>query len=720
MSTPPVRIAVYGELNMNLVDGSSVWLQSVALMLAAVPGARVTVLLRVPRERDVLLAPLDAHPGVEVVDGAAHAADPRRLTPAEAVDALAALDAHERFDVVLLRGAAVVAAAAASGRFDDRLWAYYVPPHADEADADAVAVRGWAGACHRILAQTPAIRDRIARLAPDAADRLVLLPPMVPARVDAPTLPGAARPVRTLLYAGKISPEYFFFEMLELLRRLRETSPDVVLHVVGDKVHNPPQDPDFHPRATAALGETDGLIWHGAVTRTRVAELLADADVALSIRHPSMDASTELSTKVLEYGAAGTPVVLNRNDVHVALLGADYPLLVDGVDGLGGAVEAVLRLGDDPAAWALAVERAWEASGAHTFARVAEHVAPHLPRGPAHTRRLLAAGHSFPFLDGILALARAGGAEVREDRWQHHATHEEEGSRAALAWADTILCEWCMGNAIWYSRHVGGDQRLVVRFHRMELETDYPASVDLDRVDALVFVAEHVRAQACARYGWPDDHPSLRVVPNAVDGDALARPKLPGSEFAIGMIGIVPMLKRLDLALDVLERVRARDDRFHLVLKGRGPWEFPWMERRPEERRFYAAAFGRIERSPLLRGAVRLEPFGDDVPDYLRTVGWMLSPSDVEGHAVGLAEAMASGCVPVVLERAGALEQYPAAWVHAGADEAAAAILAVHAAGGPAADGAQAAAFARRWDRPALEPAWRELLALPPRPEPVA
>ena len=53
-----VRIALYGEIDMNLIDGSSVWLQSLAQVLTLIPETEVTSLLRRPEKRDVLTAPL--------------------------------------------------------------------------------------------------------------------------------------------------------------------------------------------------------------------------------------------------------------------------------------------------------------------------------------------------------------------------------------------------------------------------------------------------------------------------------------------------------------------------------------------------------------------------------------------------------------------------------------------------------------------------------------
>jgi glycosyltransferase involved in cell wall biosynthesis len=179
------------------------------------------------------------------------------------------------------------------------------------------------------------------------------------------------------------------------------------------------------------------------------------------------------------------------------------------------------------------------------------------------------------------------------------------------------------------------------------------------------------------------------------------------------MVGYVPWLKRLDRALDVLELVRARDDRYRMVVKGRGPWEYPWMSAREEERSRYVETFDRLKTSPVLREAVVFEPFGEDVADYLQQIGWVLSMSEVEGHSLALAEGMASGAIPVVLDRPGARRQYEPRWVHDDPGAAAAAVLDTAAKGDVPAESRAAADFAERWDWKTIEASWDDLLGLP-------
>ena len=208
------------------------------------------------------------------------------------------------------------------------------------------------------------------------------------------------------------------------------------------------------------------------------------------------------------------------------------------------------------------------------------------------------------------------------------------------------------------------------------------------------------------------------VVPNAIDVEALRRPKFAWSSFNLALVGYVPARKRLDRALDLIEQLRGEDGRFRLLLKGRPPWQYEWLWMRQEERRYFEEQFRRIRGSPLLRRGVTFEPFREGIGAFLRKAGFILSTSEHEGHQVAVAEGMASGCVPIILERPGAVEQYTDRWVHRTPQAAAAAALKLAQDDLLAAEQGRAREFARRWGLAEIMPIWDELLSLPsPRPE---
>src|SRR5918996_6273361 len=106
----PTRMALYAEVNMNLIDGSSVWVHSVSQTLTRIEGVEVTLLLRAPEQRDVLTAPLRANPHIELVhpEAVSHA---QPLDVEAALAVLKRLDVERSFDHVFLRGAGICAEA---------------------------------------------------------------------------------------------------------------------------------------------------------------------------------------------------------------------------------------------------------------------------------------------------------------------------------------------------------------------------------------------------------------------------------------------------------------------------------------------------------------------------------------------------------------------------------------------------------------------------------
>ncbi|GGI05979.1 glycosyltransferase family 4 protein [Egicoccus halophilus] len=334
-------------------------------------------------------------------------------------------------------------------------------------------------------------------------------------------------------------------------------------------------------------------------------------------------------------------------------------------------------------------------------------------------RRIAVAGHDQKFLAPLIPALERAGAQVRVDPWRGHTRHHPPRSQRHLDWADTVLCEWALGNAVWYSERRRPDQRLVVRLHLQELATPFPHRIRSEAVDATVFVSGFTRDRAVREIGWRD---RLHVLPNAVDADAFDRPKLPGAEHVLGLLGALPERKRLDRALDLLERLRAADDRFRLEVAGALPWDSAWVRQRPTEQRYYERQFERIRATPRLRHAVRFVGPVADVPGWFRHVGWILSPSDVESFHLAPAEGMASRTLPLLWEREGVHELFPAEHVVADTAAAARRVLDLRAAGELAARGQAARdVVVARYDLPVVAARWVDLLAeLPTRPAAVS
>ena len=692
------RALVYGDVDLNLIDGSAIWAQAMVQALVRA-GCAVTLVLKAPVRTDRLVDPLAALPEVTVrrphLEGLTE--PDQSMSPRQAVPVLTAVDAERPYDLIVIRGRQL-AHLLAHSPLAGRLWTYLtdVPQSAAEfTGARRGELKRIALASRLLLCQTEELRCFLEGAVPATAGKCVLFPPVVvlPDGLEPPgELAAASAAPLKLVYTGKFAPRWNTYEMTGLPRRLAAAGVDAELHMIGDKIHKDPNDPAFSKRMRTALETTRGVSWHGGHPRAEAMRLSAECDIALSWRDAALDTSLELSTKVLECGALGVPVVLNRTPMHERLLGADYPLFAATENDV---VDVLAAAGADPQTYALARERCLAAAADFTLAAAADRLTRYLrrafpaarqatagkpetsqPVAPAARRlKVGVAGHDLKFFSALLDYLKSrSDMEVRVDQWAALKVHDPKRSKELVDWADVVVCEWCGPNALWYAEHKRPGQRLVVRLHRFELYAAWPARLDINAVDAVICVSPHYAELTRKLTGWPEA--KIVVVPNWVDIDQLHRPKLEGAQHHVGFIGMAPSRKRFDVALDVLEELRRDDPRFTLFVKSKLPWDYWWIWQKDEERVHYEEVFRRVRRSPALAGGVVFDPYGRDVGAWLRRIGFMLSTSDDESFHLAPAEGMASGAVPALLNWPGAETIYDGHWIHANPSAMAASIAA--------------------------------------------
>ena len=244
---------------------------------------------------------------------------------------------------------------------------------------------------------------------------------------------------------------------------------------------------------------------------------------------------------------------------------------------------------------------------------------------------------------------------------------------ADLDWADTVWVEW--GGAL--AARLSGcdlDARLLVRLHRYEAFTAYPRLTRWEGVDRLVLVSDLVERALARAVPGIDGRTSISVVPNVWDLSRYRLPKRGGAGHTLALIGWDRPVKDPDWALDVLDRLRAVDPRWRLLLVGACP--APGSD--APTRRWTRALADRVR---SLGPAVVRTGFSDDVPEVLRGASVVVSSSLVESAHLALQQGVASGCLPVVRDwpgmRAlgGPRALYPGTWIVTTPDEGARRIL---------------------------------------------
>lgn len=225
-----------------------------------------------------------------------------------------------------------------------------------------------------------------------------------------------------------------------------------------------------------------------------------------------------------------------------------------------------------------------------------------------------------------------------------------------MEWADICWFEWCDDLLIYGSKlPLAGVKPVICRLHSYEAFTYYIYRVEWDAVDRLIFVGEHIREFVLRQV------PAIRkertiVIPNGVDLDRFTfadRPK----GFHIAYVGYINYKKGPMLLLHAFKAIHDRDPRYKLFLAG------TYQDAR------YSLYFEQMIKEMNLTGSVRFDGWQKDVNQYLEDKHYIISTSVLEGHPVGLSEAMAKGIKPLIHNFYGAKKVFDEAFIWNTTDE---------------------------------------------------
>jgi glycosyltransferase involved in cell wall biosynthesis len=207
-----------------------------------------------------------------------------------------------------------------------------------------------------------------------------------------------------------------------------------------------------------------------------------------------------------------------------------------------------------------------------------------------------------------------------------------------MKWADVAWFDWCDENIALASQARWGC-RVICTLRSYEYFTEHPREVNWGNVDALLFVAQHVRRLSREKF------PGLRnvktaVIPDGVDLNRFTyRERRPGRDIA--WVGFLNHKKNVPLLLEIASQLRSY--RFHVA----GIFQ-------DERLRTY---WGHYLRANGLDN-IRFHGWVEDVDAFLEDKDYILSTSLWEGTQVAVLEAMAKGIKPLVHAWIGAEELY--------------------------------------------------------------
>ncbi|RUR27845.1 glycosyltransferase [Vreelandella andesensis] len=651
-----VECLLYADITLNVIDGSSIWLSSMAQILAS---QQKTILFMKEGVRNfqifdslksvdnlIILQPSDF-----LGEGAI------ALDVMQSIQCLRIIDNYlPTIKNVVIRGLSAAVELHRTRQFKHRSFVYLTDFYSYENNLLTItreqehSVKQISRQVHEFFVQTPEIKEKLKELS-EFDIKTTLIPPPLP-KIEFRRPKAIEGQEVNIVYAGKITPAWGVIELFNWTERLKEKGFDIKLTVIANKISAPGNNvKEFRNLIQKRFKELSVCHIPG-LPREEVLEHLAAADFVWCYRPKELEESVlELSTKLVEAVACGARAINYPSLIHQNLLGKDYPFFVSSVDDF----EKLIMNSKALDAFDTSVI-AQKVLSNHSITVASVKVGKVINRKSSFDeKKIVFAGHDRKFIDAYYSFLKSKGAHVRFDEWEWGSPGNEKRSKEFLSWSDKVFCEWGLANAVWYSTNNVEQKPLFVRVHLQEINPrakKFGKKIEQSNVTQFIVVSERVRQEAEKIFGWASSK-SVHI-PNFVFDDEFtiseSRKNSNKGKIVLGMVGIVPQRKRFDRAIDLLLALRQDGYNAELVIKGPRPEEYDFMHSasRSPELEYYNSCYDKINSEPLVKDKVSFAPWGNDMPLWYEGVDYILSPSDFESFHYAVADGVLSGCYPVI------------------------------------------------------------------------
>ena len=671
---------LYADIDLNIVDGSSIWLSSVASMLSSFQ--RTIILLKKNIKSHVTWSNINNRTQLYSIEPSDLGVPGGVITVSDAQSIIRILDDRlPSLRYLFVRGADAATSLHSDRQFHRRTNVYLTDFYKYESGVINVAservksIDQLARQSGCFLVQTLEIEQKLNGLT-DVPIKSFRLPPPVPDDLPVANLI-SRRSMIKIGYAGKINPDWGIVELIEWIKVIKLEGTPIELFIVANKISGQgpiTTDASFVNKMRSEFASV-GITHYEKLNRAQSMELMSEMDFVWCYRPPVLEDSTlEVSTKLIEMAAVGARCVCYPSVVNTGLLGSDYGFFIRNIDELRQLILS--------APWAAPSSRVSERlRDDHGMTNIRARLLDRFGTDANQEARVVCfSGHDFKFIDPFISSLKIKGIKILRDRWDWGQPIDVRRSLKLANQSDIVFCEWGLANAEWYSKHKPASARLFIRVHLQEVNSRaarFGAQINIASVEKVIFVSDEVKSKAMELWGWPEY--KLVTIPNFVlDDEYLVNGRSGGRVIRLGMVGIVPRRKRLDRAVKLLRLLHERGESAELHIKGPRPEELPFMNApgRIEEMDFYTRLYSEIEADPYLNRSIFFEPWGNDMAFWYRKIDVILSPSDFESFHYALADGVLSGCHPIVWPWAGAERLYTADWLVSDENDALASVIA--------------------------------------------
>lgn len=673
------RAIIFTDIDVNVIDGSSVWLSSMTSILC---NHSTTILLLkrdlvdnsiisniINPENLIILQPKDF--GLAGIT----------LTSGQLVNIVRKIDSiSPRIDVVISRGLNLSFELLSDRQFYDRADIYltdFYQHYNGEiiiSEENKTKINIITQQARTLLVQTSEIEDCLRSLTNNKFDSFQL-PPSVPIITDVAKSHWQLGDTIKICYSGKISPNWGLIELFDWTEELVKIGIPIKLTIIGNKISDGSSKDGGKKFRNYILNRMKDLNvnYLDGRDRSQVADIMRQQDFSWCWRPQHFeDATLELSTKLVEGLALGLACIVYPSRINENICGKNYPFFISCLDDLTALLNKKdIIIPKETTTRVYKQYNIYQISKNYNKKRLNKDI----EKKPVIT----ISGHDLKFIDPYISYLRNENFGVYRDLWEWGEARDLKLSKQLHYESDIVFAEWGLANAVWLSKNLEDSKRLFIRIHLQEINPNaakFGHQIHYERVEKLIFVSQRVRDEAMKMFNWPID--KTIVIPNFVLEDEYElKQNYDTKTIRLGILGIVPERKRFDRALDILEALLEAGHDTTLAVKGPRPETLSFMHapNRIKELDYYTQLYDRINASQKLKDAVLFEDWGNNVAQWYSNVDHILSPSDFESFHYALADGVLSGCQPIIWPWEEAATIYKKAWIVTNTNDATTQIL---------------------------------------------
>ncbi|EGO5074369.1 glycosyltransferase family 4 protein, partial [Enterococcus faecalis] len=330
-----LKILLYGDIDLNFMDGSAVWLVSLSKMLTQNKNIALDLLLKAPESKTHLVSSLKGIDNLNIIQpysGNSLVSIPKdRLDVFSAAKYMQALDFEKQYHLIITRGQKLALELMKYKNLQSRLVPYVTDFQHEKCKStleERKSLKKIYGYYNAMFLQTKETKEAFKKLIRVDGEKIQLLYPMIPNITSQPYFFNKRNRV---VYAGKFHEDWHTEEILDSAQKFYFSQNHVKFLFVGDKFQDRLREKENQTRIKNKLNLLENVDWVGAVSRESAQDIIKNSDVGIAWRSADLDNdnSVELSCKLLEYGRLGKPTLVRRTKMHEEILGEDYPLFVD-------------------------------------------------------------------------------------------------------------------------------------------------------------------------------------------------------------------------------------------------------------------------------------------------------------------------------------------------------------------------------------------------------